>query len=116
MSRIVESLYQKYGLDEKDYENNLEESSKLFEQVINDSSYKDPIRFKISISSDTEENCAEVFNRIFTIHHIRPEILVDNQDGTGEICFPGKQDLIDFIKQCLYEGTNTPNAYNLSIE
>ena len=89
---------------------------KLNEAFFDDSSYTEPIRFKINVSSTSRDDCDKVFKRMFNDKHIiRPEILIDNEDGSGEICFPGPNDLIDFIKQCLYEVTDKPSEYKLDI-
>ncbi len=86
--------------------------SKLNE-ILSESKFKDPIRFKISIiegpvlkqesdkyaltPSYIKKAMSGRFNDLTNIF-IKPEVLIDNQDGTGEICFPGREDLIDIIR------------------
>ena len=86
--------------------------SKLNE-ILSESKFKDPIRFKISIiegpvlkqesdkyaltPSYIKKAMSGRFNDLTNIS-IKPEVLIDNQDGTGEICFPGREDLIDIIR------------------
>lgn len=89
--------------DDWDLDESLKES--LNESINN---FKDPIILNVEIkagpklepssrSSYVTKYYANMFNELAN-QSIKPEILVDNQDGSGEICFPGRDDLIDILK------------------
>ena len=93
------------------FEEDLDESK--LNEVLSESKFKDPIRFKISITespilkqesdkyalrpSYIKKAMSGRFDDLANIF-IKPEVLINNQDGSGEICFPGREDLIDIIR------------------
>ena len=75
-------------------------------EAVSDSSFIEPIRFKINIIKDENGNAPDwvrpkdAFDVLSKLK-IQPEILINNGDGSGEICFPGKADIESIITRQL---------------
>jgi hypothetical protein len=97
----------------------LKDNNKQLNEVLSESKYIDPIRVKVVIKkTEGEDNyptARDKFDQIskFTIH---PEVLVDYSDGTGEICFPGRKDIENWVEQVIDEIVSDEESKYFDIE
>lgn len=93
--------------------------SKELNEVVSRSKYIDPIRVKVVIKKTTGEDsyptAKDKFDQISNFY-IHPEVLVDYSDGTGEICFPGRKDIENWVEQVIDEIISSEEANYFDIE
>ncbi len=94
----------KIVVDENDYSN--EQKSDNLTEMISDSKYSDPIRVKVKIDTSNAKfkngyDLQAAINRTISSVTLHPEILVDESDGSYQLCFPGKSDWLKSVTEML---------------
>lgn len=89
-SDSVQDFIDEYRIDESLKESRLNE-------LLSDSDFQEPIRVIVKLNSTKLDKASDFFTRNISSWKLSPEILVDNSDGTYQLCFPGKKDWMDKI-------------------
>ena len=76
---------------------------KSLNELVSESDFIDPMRVIISIRPKEDDDyhmqqAMNFFNKNIHTWKLGPEVLVDNSDGTYQLCFPGVNDWINKIK------------------
>jgi hypothetical protein len=73
-------------------------------ELLSDSDFEDPIRMRIVVTKDnhllSDEEIATVSECLPSVS-LNVEVLVDESDGTYQVCVPGKHDWIKAINKSL---------------
>ena len=108
---IMESIYDqmnkiddKESLNEK-YNKNGVDVTKL-PKMISESNFLEPIRVRVKIDTSDAKfrsgyDLQAAINRTIGGVSLQPEILVDESDGSYQLCFPGKSDWLKSVTEML---------------
>lgn len=73
-------------------------------ELLSESDFKEPIRVKINISSQNnidKNQLHNITNNVIKSIKLSPEILVDESDGSYQLCFPGRKDWIKSLSDVI---------------
>lgn len=78
----------------------------IITEMISDSKYSDPIRVRVQIDTSNAKfkdgyDLQAAIKRTISGVTMQPEILVDESDGSYQLCFPGKSDWLKSVTEML---------------
>lgn len=75
----------------------------VLNELLGDSKYKTPIRIKLKINSSNKNIDYEKISTLLCDMSLDLEVLVDESDGSYQLCVPSREDWIQAISRLLYD-------------
>lgn len=76
----------------------------ILNELLSESDFKEPIRVKINITTQDKidkNNLHNITSNVINSIKLSPEILVDESDGSYQLCFPGRKDWLKALSDSI---------------